>query len=231
MKKLTRSDSVEKLGIMENDGPRPTYTLFWEALSGAMVVELVLEEIGASYERRLIDMANGEHLTDNYRTLNPTGQVPALLLPNGDVIGESAAIVLTLGERHPSASLIPSATSAIRPHFLRWLIYLATSPYMTMVQFNHPERFTSISAVHGDLVENAKSRLVSQFEILDGAISGSPYFFQTGFSAVDLYLFMLVNFFPAKSEIFQNCNKLRGLYEAVEGRPSTTRIISNHVVT
>ena len=85
-----------------------TYTLFWEAMSGAMAVELLLEEMELDYTRVPVDMARGEHRSPDFLALNPTGQIPALRLPDGTVIGESAAIILTLGERHPGP-LVPAA--------------------------------------------------------------------------------------------------------------------------
>ena len=104
------------------------YTLFWEAMSGAMAGELVLEEIGAPYRLRPADMASGGHRSDDSLKLNPTGQVPALGLPEGNVIGESAAIILTLGDRHWERNVVPQGNADERPVFLRWPIYMAASP-------------------------------------------------------------------------------------------------------
>jgi glutathione S-transferase len=89
----------------------PGYKLFWEALSGAMAVELFLEQAEIAWERIPVDMASGEHKSAAFLSLNPTGQIPALMLPSGQVIGESAAILLLLGEMHLFSSIIPSAFS------------------------------------------------------------------------------------------------------------------------
>jgi glutathione S-transferase len=145
---------------------RGQYVLYWEARSGAMAVELLLEEIGADHERVAVDMAAGEHRTDAFLSLNPTGQIPALRLPEGEIIGESAAIILTLGERHPGA-LVPAPGEGDRPEFLRWLIYMAASPYMTFVQFNHPYRFLDDPSTHTALIDNARRRLLTQFSVLE----------------------------------------------------------------
>jgi glutathione S-transferase len=45
------------------------------------------------YQIYPVNMAAGEHKSAEYLALNPTVQVPALLLPDGQVIGESAAII------------------------------------------------------------------------------------------------------------------------------------------
>lgn len=204
------------------------YTLFWEAMSGAMAVEFVLEEAGLPYQLRPVDMAADEHLSDAYRAINPTGQVPALGLPDGRLIGESAAIILTLGERHPETGLVPMTDAAERPAFLRWLIYMAASPYMTFVQFNHPERFLEDPHTHAALVANARNRLKHQFRLLDAVIAGAPFFLKSGLTALDFYVFMLVSFFPEREKLLFGCPKLDRLVQAVSERESVQRVMPRH---
>ncbi|MEZ5865136.1 MAG: glutathione S-transferase family protein [Geminicoccaceae bacterium] len=206
----------------------PGYKLFWEALSGAMAVELFLEQAGIAYERIPIDMASGEHKSAAFLSLNPTGQIPALMLPSGQVIGESAAILLLLGERHPDCRLVPLPGSADRPGFLRWLVYMAASPYMTFVQFNHPERFLADRQAHGPLIENARARLLDQFTLLNDAIAGEPYFQRAGLSALDLYLYMLIEFFADRDTVYSGRDRLAGLHRAVSGLASTRRVRPRH---
>ena len=203
------------------------YALYWEAMSGAMAVELLLEEMGANYERIAVDMAAGEHRTEAFRALNPTGQIPALRLPEGTTIGESAAIILTLGERYPGA-LVPAPGDADRPGFLRWLIYMAASPYMTFVQFNHPYRFLDDKGAHSALIDNARSRLLTQFSALEAAISGEPFFLPRGITALDLYLYMLVEFYDDRAGLFVGRPRLEALHGAVALRDSVGRIRPGH---
>ena len=203
------------------------YSLYWDAMSGAMVVELLLEEIGADYERIAVDMAAGDHRSEAFRSLNPTGQIPALRLPEGTTIGESTAIILILGERFPDA-LVPAPGDADRPEFLRWLIYMAASPYMTFVQFNHPYRFLEDRGAHADLIANARERLLTQFSALESAISGGPFFLAQGPSALDLYLYMLVEFYDDRAGLFDRRPKLQALHGAVSARDTVGRIRPDH---
>jgi len=207
----------------------PEYTLFWEAMSGAMAVEFVLEEMDVPYRVRPVDMAAGEHRSEAYLKLNSTGQIPALSLPDGRVIGESAAIILTLGDRHPETGLVPTQDNADRPIFLRWLIYMAASPYMTFVQFNHPERFIEPPETHDALIDNARHRLEGHFSALDSAISGAPFFLGSEPTALDFYLYMLVALFPERDHLLAERSKLRKLIEAAGERQSVRRVMPRHL--
>lgn len=57
----------------------------------------------------------------NYAEIVPTNQVPALELPDGQIVTEGAAIVLYLLEKHNSP-MLPSDL-AEKAEFLRWLMF------------------------------------------------------------------------------------------------------------
>lgn len=204
------------------------YRLFWEKMSGAMVIELLLDEIQIPYERVAIDMAAGAHRSPAYLAVNPSGQVPALAIPPGEVIGETAAIIIALGERHPETPLVPGPDHPDRATFLRWLIYMAASPYMTFVQFNHPERFLDDPGAHSALVDDARKRLLDQFTLLDRAIAGRPFFLAGGISALDLYAYMLLEFFGDDPVALAGRPRLSRLHAAVAKRNSATRVRPLH---
>ena len=105
------------------------YTLFWEKGSGSIVVQALLEEMGVTYDRNYVDMEAGEHQKSEYLRLNPTGLVPALKLPDLNTIGESAAIVMHLGEQCSDGQLVPLSDNTERPDFLYWLLFMATTGY------------------------------------------------------------------------------------------------------
>ncbi|GAG85601.1 unnamed protein product, partial [marine sediment metagenome] len=176
------------------------YTLYWEALSGAIAPQAMLEEMGIAYNKIAVDMEKGEQRSLDYLAINPTGQVPALKLPDGTVIGESAAMVLVLGELHPKSGLVPEIGDPERPHFIRWLVFMAASVYMTFVRVNHPERFiidvTAIESVRAAAIAEVNRH----FAVLNSAIEGAPFFLRQGFTALDIYICMLTVWHPDLSD-------------------------------
>ena len=58
-----------------------------------MAPHAALEEIGADFEIRLVDITKGQHYDEEYLALNPNARVPTLV--DGDaVLFESAAILM-----------------------------------------------------------------------------------------------------------------------------------------
>ncbi len=78
---------------------------------------------------------------DRLLALNPLGQVPTLVLPNDEVMTESAAIILLLHDRAPHAELAPPGGSPLLPRFLRWLLFINAEIYPTCTYADHPQRW------------------------------------------------------------------------------------------
>lgn len=204
------------------------YTLYWERLSGSIGPQIMLEEIGAGYTKVAVDMAAGEHLGPEYRAVNPTAQVPALKLPDGRIMAETAAMMIVLGERHPEAQLVPQADDAERPEFLYWLLYMAVSGYKTISRVWHPEQFTTDESANDPIRLKAEEQLTLFFGVLESAIDGNPYFLTRGFSALDIYLAMLASWNGDKDALFQKNTTVARLCRAVAGRPSYEKVMHDH---
>jgi len=87
--------------------------------SGALIL---LEELGAPFELRVINMKAGEQRQPAYLAVNPMGKVPAVV--HGDaLITEQVAIFLYLADLFPAAKLAPALGDPLRGPYLRWLVY------------------------------------------------------------------------------------------------------------
>jgi GST-like protein len=60
--------------------------------------------------------------------VNPLRQIPTLVLPDGTVLSESAAILIHLGLAHPASKLLPADASA-RAKAIRGLVFVAANCY------------------------------------------------------------------------------------------------------
>src|SRR4029078_7138959 len=106
------------------------YELYGRKGAGSMVVEAVLEECAIAYKLSNVTRDASRMPPADYYAINPLGQVPALKLPDGSIMTESAAIVLYLTDKYSEGRLAPAPGAPLRPHFLRWLVYLAPHLYM-----------------------------------------------------------------------------------------------------
>ena len=92
------------------------YTLYWSPGSASMAPHGCLEEAGAAYTLKLFDTSKGENQSAEYLAVNPKGKIPALVTEDGDVLTESAAICMVIGDRHPDSGLAPVLGDHRRGH-------------------------------------------------------------------------------------------------------------------
>src|SRR5689334_17322143 len=97
------------------------YELYGDVGSGAGIVEVALTAAGVEYVFRSVSIDKSEQRKESYGRLNPQRKLPTLVTPGGEILTESAAILLVLDERLPQAHLFPLARTPERAQALRWL--------------------------------------------------------------------------------------------------------------
>ncbi|HZR07150.1 MAG TPA: maleylacetoacetate isomerase [Myxococcales bacterium] len=83
---------------------------FYEAVlsSAAFRVRIALHLKGLAYDSVVFDLRANQHLTEEYRKVNPIRTVPSLELLPGQTLFESMAIIEYLEETHPEPPLLPA---------------------------------------------------------------------------------------------------------------------------
>jgi GST-like protein len=115
--------------------------------------------------------------------------MPALRLPEGEVVTESAAILLTIADYFPNARLLPPQASAARAQAYRWLAFMAGEIYPMVEISDYPERFAPEGAEAEALRGKARERLRERLLIVERFVAG-PWFLPSGFSILDIYASM-----------------------------------------
>lgn len=97
-------------------------TLFHAANSRSIGTRLLLEELGAPYELKVLNLRAGENRQPTFLGVNPMGKVPAIR--HGDaLITEQPAIFIYLADFFSEAGLAPALDDPDRGPYLRWMVY------------------------------------------------------------------------------------------------------------
>ncbi|MBB6467709.1 glutathione S-transferase [Aminobacter lissarensis] len=175
------------------------YRLYTRAGSGGFVVEAAFELAGVPFER--IEVVKGVEPAAEFRTISPLGQVPALVLPDGHAMTESAAMCQLIAERHPDARLAPTVDAPGRADFLRWMAFLTSVTYPALLREYYAHRYTTdaggIEAVKAAAVAEAER----SFSVVDAALEGRDWLAGAHMSIADVYLLMLVYWHPEPAKI------------------------------
>ncbi|MFD0666139.1 maleylacetoacetate isomerase [Ramlibacter sp. MAHUQ-53] len=76
--------------------------------SASFRVRIALALKGLSYDYLPVHLARGDHKLPEYQSVSPTGLVPSLVTDDGQVLGQSMAIMEYLDETHPNPPLLPA---------------------------------------------------------------------------------------------------------------------------
>lgn len=203
------------------------YTIYGAKRSSNFAIEAALAEAGAEYDFINVNIRDNEQRSDKFAQINPTRKIPALKLPSGEIITESAAILLTIADRHPEAKLLPPQGSAERAFAYRWIAFLASEVYPIVEIEDYPERFAPTKALAPQLGEIARERIRDRFVILEKGIAGNPWLLASGFCIADLYAANLTSW-AGKDWRAAHCPKIERLAAAVAARPKVAPIWARH---
>jgi len=207
------------------------YTLFARPGWGSAIVELQLAWYGLPYA--VEDVANpftSPQARARLAPLNPITQLPTLLLPDGTVMTESAAITLHLADLGAGHTLIPPVGDPARPGFLRWLIFTVANIYPTFTYADDPARFVVDAAAQPGF----KARVDDYAQRLWGMVehaAGSPWFAGEQFTAMDIYIGVMTKWRPNRPWFAAHCPKLHAIAVAGEAVPELRAVWQRNVVT
>ena len=195
------------------------YALYYFPGNASLLPHMMLREIGAPFELRLVDRAHNAQNSPEYLKLNPNGRIPVLI--DGDlVLYETAAIALHLCDRHPESRLAPPPGSAERPLFYRWLVHLTNTPQAEYRSWFYPHEFVTDESAAATVKASAERRLNLIFDRIADGLGSGPWLLGERFSAVDLYLFMLIRWGRAMPRPPRALAPLGALAERVLARPA-----------
>jgi GST-like protein len=202
------------------------YKLYGRPGSGSLAVQVALEEIGAPYERIWV----GREAADvaRFRAINPTGRVPALSLPDGTLMFESAAMLIHLAPAHPqSAAAAPAGTSR-HATFLQWMVFLSANVYEAALRMYYSERYSSRGAADAEAIRQ-KGTADFRDHLALISLGLAPYVMGSAYSIADVYLYMLGSWYPGeKSELYSQAPKLAAHAKLVAARPAVAKVEADH---
>jgi GST-like protein len=199
-------------------------TLYSASGSGGIAVEAALTLIGAPYE--LVesytwdedDKASG----DKVLAANPMRQVPALVLDGGEVLTESAAILVWLAELYPQARLAPAVGDPMRGQFLRWMSFVSASVYGHYWAKDDPRRLGVEGEAVGVVEKALLERIAECWGIMGAQVTPGRYILGDDLSVLDLYVAVVSRFRPRRKRFYAEAPNLAEAVRRVDEDPRLT---------
>ncbi|MCJ1368679.1 hypothetical protein MMC16_007824 [Acarospora aff. strigata] len=181
-----------------------TLTLYWAPMSSAGITVAVLKALNVEPDKRVeVSIMEGDTHKPDFLKLNPHGKVP-VIVHDGVVLFESAAITLYLGETFGvKAGLYPPPGPG-RGEVMKWVVWANTDIYFTAsaLHIHIPLEAVGEKAKANDLpvcpddyrkkssyeYELAQEQMRNHLQVLDGALSGKQYLAGNKYSLADVHV-------------------------------------------
>jgi glutathione S-transferase len=193
-----------------------------------MAVEAMLSFLDVPYRVIDVDRDAERRYPDWFVAINPMAQVPVLELPDGNVMTESAAMMIHLADSFPEAQLAPELSSSLRPQFLRWMLYLATTVYMSDLRLYYPAHYTEDANGVTAIRAAASRQMAREWDIYAAALGKGPFILGLEMSAVDIYAAMLTTWSDDVPGLFAKHPNLKAMHDAVAAVPRIATVWARH---
>lgn len=141
------------------------------------------------------------------------------MLSGGEVITESAAILLHLADSHPHSALAPSPSHPGRAQFLKWMFYVSSAIYA--LHWIKPDvRRIGASPDQKDVVINAlHERIAFCWAHRDAQLNPPKFLLSDQITVLDLYVTVVSRFGPWRERFYQVAPTMANVVRRVDDDP------------
>ena len=205
-----------------------TMKLYFGPGACSFVPHSLLEASGAPFEPVLVKLHKQENQGDEFKALNPRGQVP-VLVDDGQVITQILAIVSYLDARLPQANILPREPLA-RARALETLAWMNNTAHPTFTHVFMPYKFVADEGAQAAVkAHNAQvfKGMLGEIELMAQEMNAQGRAFLVGdsFGPVDAYALTLLRWGGFAGHDPQQFHALWAHVQKVAALPAVARAI------
>lgn len=185
--------------------------------TGSVVVEAALTLLSVPY--RVEEAPSLADRSDAFARTNPMRQVPALVLPTGELMTESAAILIWLADAHPAGRLSPAIDDGRRPAFLRWMAFVSAAIYSLFWIRDDPSRLAADAAHEALIRSRVDERITHCWTVMEAQLAPGRYLLGDELTALDLYVTVISRWEPHRRRFYEVAPRMGEASRRVDADP------------
>ncbi|MEQ1782441.1 MAG: glutathione transferase GstA [Hyphomonadaceae bacterium] len=153
----------------------------------SLATHILLREAGETVELDKVGRDKKTESGADFMAINPKGYVPALQLPDGDILTENTVLHGYVADTHPASKLAPAHGTKERLKQDELAVYISTEIHKSYGPMFMP-------GVTDDVRKAAIDKLTTRYGLIEKLLSdGRTYLTGDTFTTVDAYLFTVTN--------------------------------------
>jgi len=194
--------------------------LYYSPGACSLSPHIALLEAGLPYDLVKVDLrAKKLENGDDYLKVNPKGQVPALVLDNGELVTEGPVIVQMIADKASAKNLAPARDSVERYKLQEWLNYITGELHKNIGPMFSP-------VLSDDAKAFFKDRATAKFKYIDGQLAGHDYLMGKQFTVADGYLFTMLAWADLMKFDLSGLSNLKAYQARVAARPKVKEALT-----
>ena len=151
----------------------------------SLASHITLEESGAEYTAKPINVMKGEHMAPEYLKLNPRHKVPTLAIDNV-ILVENPAIMAYVAKAFPKANLKPQ-DAIEEAKWLSTMTWLSNTLHPSFTRIFRTDKFTEDKAAYDGIKAAGKKEAWDNLSEIDAMLAKGPWMLGAQFTTCDPY--------------------------------------------
>lgn len=187
----------------------------------SLAANIVLREAGIPFD--LVKVSHHTHKTADgvdLNEINSKGYVPALVLDNGELLTENAALLPYIADLEPSAQLAPPSGTLERYRLVEWLAFINSELHKSFSPLfapNAPE----------DMKKYARGNLAKRLAWVSERLGSNSYLLGERFTVADSYLFVVLSWSGHVAVDLSPWPNLKAFQERIAARPHVIEALTS----
>lgn len=159
--------------------------LYYSKGACSLSVRILIHELNLTSEYEEVNLSTKKTISgQDFWKINPKGEVPVLVLDNGEILTENMAIHQFLADQEQASTIFP--TDFKRYRVIEWLSFVSTDLHKGFGPLFNPE-------VPEELKENLFKKIMQKkLAIVDQHLMESPYLVGDDYTLADGYMFVVL---------------------------------------
>jgi glutathione S-transferase len=188
--------------------------LYYSPGACSLSPHIALHEAGLAHELVRVDLKEKKTENgDDFTKINPKGQVPALMLDNGEMLTEGPVIVQAIADKAAGKNLAPANGTNERYRMQEWLNFTTSELHKNFSPLFNP-------TIPDEVKNFFKDRIMGKFKYADSQLAGRDYLMGKQFTVADGYLFVMLAWADRMKMDLSGLKNLMAFKDRVGARPN-----------
>ena len=199
--------------------------LYYSTGSCSMSCVIGAFEAGVQCELIEVSWKDNKNVSELER-LNPLGVAPVLILDDGQVLTQNAAILEYFSDRAQSRAFLPAPGTPERAQAMSWLSFVASDFHKSFVPLFVLEDMVKDPSARGQVAEFARGKIGEYLAHIERSLQGKKFLTGENFTVGDAYLFVTLHWCQWVDVSLSRYPSIEGYLKRLAERPSVKKAVA-----